>query len=203
MPTSKSPLRLRGGLQAKSFLADVDALAATPVEACYQCGKCSGGCPLSFAMDYQPRQIMRLVQMGLADEALASSTIWICATCFTCTARCPRDIDIAGVMDALRVMARRRGLRPGDRNVGVFHRAFLDSVRRFGRQHELGLMVQYKLGTMRLVEDLPMGLKMLTRGKLPLIPEFIKGRSEVAAIFREAAGPAGTTPAAGEGGDGR
>jgi len=187
MAKATSSLRVAGGPEMRSFLAEVDALASTEVEACYQCGKCSGGCPLAFAMDYQPRQVMRLVQMGLANEALSSSTIWICATCHTCSARCPRDVDIAAVMDALRVMGRRRGIRPGDRNVGVFHRTFLDSVRRYGRSHELGLMIGYKLGTMRLTEDLPLGLKMLAKGKLALLPEVAKGRVEVRAIFREAA----------------
>jgi heterodisulfide reductase subunit C len=193
MPNLKSPLHISGGPEQRSFLGEVDAMAGVQVEACYQCGKCSGGCPLSFAMDYQPRQIMRLIQMGLTDEALASSTIWICATCFTCTSRCPRDIDVAQVMDALRILARRRGVRPGDRNVGVFHRAFLSSIRRFGRSHELGLMIGYKLGTMRLTEDLPLGVKMLAKGKLAILPEVTKGRKEVEAIFAEAARGAGGT----------
>jgi len=187
MPNLKSPLLVSGGPEKRVFLGEVDAMAATHVAACYQCGKCSGGCPLSFAMDYQPRQIMRLVQMGLADEALASNTIWVCATCYTCTSRCPRDIDIAGVMDALRFMARRRGFRPGDRNVGVFHRSFLNGVRRFGRSHELMLFVEYKLGTMRLTEDLPLGAKMLAKNKMAILPEITKGRAEIAALFRESA----------------
>jgi heterodisulfide reductase subunit C len=184
-----SALVLKGAPEARAFQAEVDAMAATQVEACYQCGKCSGGCPLSYAMDYQPRQIMRLVQTGLDEEALRSRTIWICATCYTCTARCPRDIDIAGVMDALRVMALRRGIWPAEGNVGVFHRAFLDCVRRFGRSYELGLMLVYKLRTLRLTEDLLLGLKMFRRGKLAVLPEASRGRGrdEVRAIFREAA----------------
>jgi len=186
MSTHMSALSVRGGPEARSFLAEVNAMAGVRVESCYQCGKCSGGCPLSFAMDYQPRQIMRLVQMGLVDEALSSSTIWICATCYTCTARCPRDIDVAAVMDALRVMARRRGVRPGERNIGVFHRSFLDSVRRFGRSYELGLMLLYKLGTMRLTEDMGLGVKMLAKGKLSITPEVSRARDEIAAIFKEA-----------------
>jgi len=184
--TCASVLSLGGEAGAASFAAEVNALAGVRVESCYQCGKCSGGCPLSFAMDYQPRQVMRLVQLGLVKEALSSSTIWICATCYTCTARCPRDIDIAGVMDALRVMARRQGIRPGDHNIGVFHRLFIDSVRRFGRSYELGLMLLYKLGTLRLTEDIGLGLKMLARGKLSLLPEATSARREIEAIFREA-----------------
>ncbi|HCW51994.1 MAG TPA: heterodisulfide reductase subunit C [Clostridiales bacterium] len=202
MSTQTAPaLVLKGGPEAKTFLAEVDAMAATQVEACYQCGKCSGGCPLSYAMDYQPRQIMRLVQMGLDEEALRSRTIWICATCYTCTARCPRDIDIAGVMDALRVTALRRGVRPAERNVGVFHRLFLDYVRCAGRSYELGLIFMYKLRTLRLTEDLALGLKMFTRGKLAIRPEASRGRDEVLAIFREAAaGDAGGSAAEAAGG---
>jgi len=187
MPNLKSPLLVGGASERRDFLGQVDAMAATTVEACYQCGKCSGGCPLSFAMDYQPRQVMRLIQLGLAEEALASRTIWVCATCFTCTARCPRDIDIASVMDALRVLARRRRIQPGDGNVVVFHRSFLNSVRRYGRSHELGLLLGYKLGTLRLTEDLVLGARMLAKGKLSILPETAKGRAEIAAIFAEAA----------------
>ncbi|HCJ10288.1 MAG TPA: heterodisulfide reductase subunit C [Clostridiales bacterium] len=204
MSTQTAPaLVLKSGPEAKAFLAEVDAMAATQVEACYQCGKCSGGCPLSYAMDYQPRQIMRLVQMGLREEALRSRTIWICATCYTCTARCPRDIDIAGVMDALRVKALRRGLRPAERNVGVFHQVFLDYVRCLGRSYELGLMLVYKLRTLRLTEDLLLGLKMFKRGKLAVRPEASRGRDEVLAIFREAAaGDAGAAAGGATGGTG-
>lgn len=186
MPTPSSVLAVGSGQEARRFLAEVNALAGTKVESCYQCGKCSGGCPLAFAMDYQPRQVMRLVQLGLKDEALTSSTIWICATCYTCSTRCPRDVDIAAVMDALRVMALKEGKKPADRNVGVFHQAFLESVKQFGRSYELGLMIRYKLGTMRLTEDMALGLKMLAKGKLALLPESAKGRDEIRAIFREA-----------------
>jgi len=203
MPSQKSPLRVVGEQGRGNLLREVAALASLQVGACYQCGKCSGGCPLAYAMDYQPRQVMRLLQCGLVEEALRSRTIWVCATCFTCTARCPRDIDIAGVMDALRVIALRRGVRPADKNIDVFHRSFLGSVRCLGRSYELGLLAAYKLGTLRLTEDVPLGLKMLAKGKLALLPGPARGRGEVQAIFREADLGAGATTTHADGDTGR
>jgi len=76
------------------------------VSKCYQCGKCSAGCPVGDHMDIPTNKIMRLVQMGLIDEAMQSSAIWLCASCITCTTRCPKGVDVAKVMEVLRQMAK-------------------------------------------------------------------------------------------------
>jgi heterodisulfide reductase subunit C len=88
-------------------LKEVEALSGQALNACYQCGNCSAGCPFSFAMDIPPNQIIRLLQLGQVDEALKAKTKWICATCLTCTARCPKGIDFARIAEALRFIALR------------------------------------------------------------------------------------------------
>ena len=83
------------------------------IQDCYQCQKCSAGCPVAFAMDYKPNQVMQMVLLGMKERVLSCKTIWVCASCYTCSTRCPNDIDIAGVMDWLRQSALREGVPPG------------------------------------------------------------------------------------------
>ena len=89
----------------------IKEISGEDVRACYQCGKCTAGCPLAPAMDLMPNQILRLLQVGEYDEALKSRTIWQCASCLTCAARCPKSVDPARVMDALRTILMRKGLQ--------------------------------------------------------------------------------------------
>ncbi|MDY6835000.1 MAG: 4Fe-4S dicluster domain-containing protein [Chloroflexota bacterium] len=89
------------------FVKKVEELSGQSLLSCYQCGKCSAGCPMSFAMDNLPNQVIRLMQLGLEDDIAKSNTIWICASCITCSVRCPRGVDIARVMEALRILALR------------------------------------------------------------------------------------------------
>ena len=89
------------------FVKKVEELSGQNILSCYQCGKCSAGCPSSFAMDLLPSQIIRMVQLGLQDEIMNSKTIWLCASCLTCSVRCPRGVDIAGIFEALRLLVTR------------------------------------------------------------------------------------------------
>ncbi len=91
------------------FVGKVEELSGQNLLACYQCGKCSAGCPAVSQMDILPNQIIRYAQLGLKEELLASKSIWICASCFTCNARCPKGINIAEVIEALRqILLRKR-----------------------------------------------------------------------------------------------
>jgi heterodisulfide reductase subunit C len=160
------------------------------VSVCYQCGTCSGSCPVAPAggMDYTPRTIMRLIQAGMEDEVLSSQTVWTCAACYSCAVRCPRDIDITDVMIRLRNLALVRGhpARTGIARRGrIYNVDFMRIVRRFGRMYELELVLRYHLKTnpLNLLRMVPVGLTMFLKHKLRLLPEPIKDRAEIKGIF--------------------
>lgn len=91
------------------FVGKVEELSGQNLLACYQCGKCSAGCPAVSEMDILPNQIIRYAQLGLKDELMRSKSIWICASCFTCNARCPKGINIAEIIEAIRqILLRKR-----------------------------------------------------------------------------------------------
>ncbi len=94
-----------------SFVAGVEKVSGQKLLACYQCGKCSAGCPMASHMDILPNQVIRMAQLGMKEKLLASRTIWTCVSCFTCNSRCPKNIRIAEVMESLRQTALRNGLR--------------------------------------------------------------------------------------------
>src|SRR4030067_1481438 len=95
---------------------------------CYQCIKCSSGCPMSEFFDWQPNQVMRALQLGQEDIALQSQTPWLCASCQTCTTRCPQGLDITAIMEFLTREARRRGIKPAIPEVNMFNEAFMREV---------------------------------------------------------------------------
>lgn len=171
---------LRLGEESPS--ADMIALQEM-VAGCIQCGTCTGSCPVAWAMDYTPRAIMRLIEAGLEKAVLGSQTMWVCASCYSCAVRCPRDIEITDVMTRLRNVAIRKGYRP--KADVAFYRGFMDIVRRYGRMWEPELMIRHGLAVnpLKLLGQAPIGLAMLRRGKLALMPDRIEGQHEVQAIF--------------------
>jgi heterodisulfide reductase subunit C len=177
------------------FAAAVTARSGENIAACYQCAKCTAGCPMAPEMEVTPNQVMRWVQLGARDLALGASSIWLCTTCTTCTTRCPRDIDLARVMDTLRAMALESGVKPAEPQTPLFYRIFLGLVRRSGRQSELPLMAAYGIMTRNPFKDIMLGQKMFVRGKLnPLGPKVrnmaqVRGIFESAAHLRKTAGP--------------
>jgi len=171
-------------MQDPEFVRDVERRCDAKVSACFQCHKCSTGCPVGPDMDLLSSQIMRLIQLGEEAEVLESQAIWLCASCEACTTRCPMDIDIAAVMDTLRIMAVERKATIPDTHSEKFNRSFLGSVRRHGRVYELGLMTAYKLRTGDLMSDVDKAPKMLAKGKLSLLPHRSGSGNEVREIFR-------------------
>jgi heterodisulfide reductase subunit C len=138
---------------------------------CYQCRKCHSGCPVAFAMDHTPVQLIHAARLGLKDYVLGSTTIWLCAACETCVTRCPQEIDLVKLMDAMKRLALRSRVRIGEPEVAQFYRASLLNIRLFGRMYEMGLIGQLKLATLNIARDLGLGLKMLKKRKLTLLPD--------------------------------
>jgi heterodisulfide reductase subunit C len=186
-PTATSP----------SLRERVLALTGTDAARCYQCGKCSAGCPMTPETRLRPHDVMRIVARdnGGGDEHDAAlerlrsdDSIWLCLACETCSARCPNECEPARVVEAVReiVLHEAPGAMPP--RVAAFHRAFLDQIRHHGRMFELGMVIDYKLRTGAMFQDAASAPALAVRGKLHLAPERIEGRKEVARIFARCLG---------------
>lgn len=148
---------------------------------CYQCVKCTSGCPLADQFDRTPNQVMRAVQLDDA-RVLESRTIWLCASCYTCATRCPRGIDVTGVMDVLRIEARRRGVEPAIPDIFVFNTLFMRLVGVLGRLPEALLMGAYNLIRGKPMANAALGWALLKRGRLKLMPKFVRPPRAVAPL---------------------
>lgn len=157
------------------------------VQACIQCGTCSGSCPNEFAMDMTPRRLWRLVLMGREDRIFQSRTFTLCSACYCCTLRCPRGLPLTEAMSALKQVASRRGLH-FYRQSTLFYQSFMESVRRHGRVREMEFMTLYFARLRHPAVPLrfaPLGLKLMRKGKVPLqLPS--SGRGKLAAIYKKA-----------------
>jgi len=162
----------------------VKSLSGLDVNWCYQCLKCTSGCPVSYAMDYTPTQLVHAIQLGLTDLVLNSKAIWLCASCQTCTTRCPQDVDLAGVMDVVRIIAQREKIKAKIPEVPAFYRSSLRTISFFGRMYELGLVIMLKLLTRSFTKDIGLGLRMLRKGKLNIFPSF-RGALAARRIFSQ------------------
>jgi heterodisulfide reductase subunit C len=159
----------------------------TRISACYQCQKCATGCPIGFASDLLPSQIIQMIRLGCEREVLTSRAIWLCVTCSACTARCPMGIDLAKVMDALRRRAKAEGMAPDKTPEAIFNEEFLKSVRRHGRVFEMGMLTRFKLRSGEWMRDLDKFPGMLVKGKIALLPQRGSDRAAVRNVFDRAA----------------
>ena len=182
MVIPKEPAQVHRGF---TDIAEViKSLSGLDVNLCFQCAKCASGCPVSYAMDYTPTQLVHAIQLGLTDLVLNSKTIWLCVSCQICTTRCPQDVDLAGVMDAVRIIAQRKKIKAKIPEVPTYYKSSLRNIGLFGRMYELGLVVMLKLLTRTFTKDIGLGLRMLRRGKLDILPSF-RGARAVRRIFSQ------------------
>jgi heterodisulfide reductase subunit C len=170
----------------KAFIDRVRQEAGEDPFLCYQCGNCTAGCPNTEFFDYPVSQIMRLLQAGQKETILNSKAIWLCATCETCTTRCPCEIDVAHIMDTLRNIAVREK-RFTEKDVKTFYESFLTSVKNHGRIFELEILMRYNLTSGHVFTDAELGPKIMSKGLIHFFPKNIKGKDEVLRIFKKSA----------------
>jgi len=156
------------------------------VQACIQCGTCTGSCPNAFAMDSTPRKLWRMVMMGQKDAIFQSKTFSLCSDCYYCTLRCPRGLPLTEAMDSLKQLAAKENLKPYKNSVH-FYKNFVDSVRRHGRVREMEFMTLYFLSMKDPFLPLkfaPLGMKLMSKGKVSVqIPS--KGQRRLEPLFRK------------------
>ena len=169
------------------FLKEMEAKTGENIGACYQCYRCTNGCPALPEMDIYPHKMIRYVILGEREKALQSKTIWSCLQCTTCSIRCPNDIDIARVFDTLRKIAVAEG-KAKDTDTWRFDELFLDSVKKHGRLYEMEAIMKYKLEKKDFFGDTKMGLGMMLKGRMGLLPHNIKDKRGIKALFDKARG---------------
>ena len=160
----------------RDLLAEV---LATPggekIPACLQCGTCGGSCPLSGYMDHTPRKLIGMVREGFKQEAIESFAIWLCASCYECTVRCPAGIHVTDVMYALKRIAIREGIYPKRFPVPVLAKEFMEILKGTGRTSEFWLVMKVLLKTapMKLLTSWPLGLRLFLRGRMPVLRDHV------------------------------
>jgi quinone-modifying oxidoreductase, subunit QmoC len=152
---------------------------------CIQCGTCGATCPLSYYMDFTPRRVIAMTREGFKEEALNSFTIWLCASCYSCTVQCPRHIHITDVMYTLKREAISRGVYPKRYPIPVLARGFFDIVLRNGRNSESWLLVKLYMQTnfLKAFKNAKLGLKLMQKGRLSLRHERIRQPEKLAKLF--------------------
>lgn len=157
-----------------SLAGAIHELTGTDPQLCYQCGKCTSGCPIVDQADLSPHQVMRAIQLGRTSKALTSRMAWLCVSCQICSSRCPQGIDVASTMDALKIIAVQAGLKPPVPEVAVFNWAGLVSLKYLGRIYELGVMAGFNLGTRQVLKDVGMGIDLIRKGNMRLFPSAVR-----------------------------
>lgn len=176
-------------LEEDGFLDEVRAVPGGEyVDLCVQCGMCAASCPSVSWMDHSPRKIIALIRAGRRETVLASNSMGFCASCYLCTVRCPKGVKVTELMHVVESLAVRHGMANGRTATPAMHRAFVESVKSDGRIHEFGFMRRFYLTTNPLgaLKMLPLGLKMLSHGRLPLRAKRAEGADQLKAIVRKA-----------------
>ena len=157
------------------------------LEMCIQCGSCGGSCPSAAAMDHTPRMLFAMLRAGMREDALKSNTFWLCVSCYHCVVRCPQNVHIADVMYTLKSMAIQAKLFQNS-TAPDFSQTFVDMVEEYGRSFELGLASRHYLKhfPLRLPSMTPMGMGMLSKKRMSLLPKRIKHLDQLKAILKRA-----------------
>jgi len=171
----------------------VEEMSGVSLDACYQCRKCSAGCPVAGVAESAPSEIIRRLHLGAGDELFNSQLVWMCLSCETCYGRCPMQINFAAVIDALRSLSIARGTRAPQGKMPLFNRMFLANVRIFGRSYDLSMIAGYKLGSGKIMDDAEKFPSMLMKGKMAILPPGGADKKGVQRIFKTTGGVKGKT----------
>jgi heterodisulfide reductase subunit C len=183
MPVKHSKMLLSQGTINLDFVRKVESLSGTSVRRCFQCGKCSAGCPMRSFMEHPPNRIVRLLQLGQYERVLAGRSIWYCASCETCSTRCPNKVDLAAIMDALRKCSWDAQGPSKESYVQLANRLFIENIRSYGRQYEMRLGAVFNIKSGQFLKDLMLGPKLLSKGKLKVFHQKNRNLAEIEKIF--------------------
>ena len=152
---------------------------------CIQCGTCSGMCPVSPYMDYTPRQIIGMIRAGFKSEVLSSFTIWLCASCYSCSVECPKDVKLTDIMYAAKRLAIRNKVHPKRFPPQVLASEFYKLVEKYGRNTESLLLVRLFLKTnpFQLFKQMFLGFRLLVNGRMSVRLETIKRKKELRSLL--------------------
>jgi heterodisulfide reductase subunit C len=147
---------------------------------CIQCGTCSGSCPVAKSMDYTPREIIAMLRAGKIEDVLRSDTAWICASCYSCTVRCPAGIRYTDFLYLLKREAQKAGISPKNKKGLRMAKSFYRVLSEYGRSYEPELMVRTNIMTpFNLLGFMPFAVKLFAKGRLPMLPSKIKGAKHI------------------------
>lgn len=147
-------------------------MSGEEVNLCYQCEKCTSGCPVLLDMDYSPAQIIHACQLNLREMALNNKSIWLCASCHTCSTRCPQGVDISKVMDTLRIIARREKVKAKIPEVPVFYDNMMHSLRFTGSLYELPVAAVMMIKSGRIMENSRLIQGYILKDRIGILPKF-------------------------------
>ena len=179
------PIVIEKGKPVNETALRASEISGVNFDVCLQCRKCSNGCPVADSAGSSPSEIIKQLQLGAGEEILNSEMIWLCASCGTCYSRCPMKINMAEVIDALRVMAAEKGARKPEGNMPLINRLLLGTIRTFGRTYDLGVMALYKAATSTYLKDTGKFPMILRKGKIALLPSSGADKKTVKQIFRK------------------
>ena len=174
-----------------NFAKEVIEAGGKKANVCFQCGTCTAGCPTVYAMDYTPRQIMRMVNLGMREQVLKSSTIWACASCFTCQTRCPRGVEITAIMGALKSIAIKEGIDVANKKGPIFLTTFMEDVMSHGRVFEPMFLAKYMAKSegsipgfvKSMAGEASLGIEMVKKGKMAFLPHSFRKPEQLKIIY--------------------
>ncbi|MCK9226914.1 MAG: 4Fe-4S dicluster domain-containing protein [Syntrophorhabdaceae bacterium] len=169
------------------FLSEMEEMTGIAVSECYQCFRCTNGCPAARDMDIVPHRIIGYIISGERECVLSSAGLWACLQCAACSIRCPNGIDVARIFTVLRRMSVESGLA-AQTNIHEFDTLMVESIARHGHMYELGTVMRYRLSRRELLKSYRMGIGMIKKRRIGLFPHNVADRNNIRSIIKKTGG---------------